>query len=63
MRAALVLIDLQRDYLDRPGLVPAEGELLSRVAALLEGCRRAGVPVFHAMTLLRTDGANRMPHW
>lgn len=63
MRAALVLIDLQRDYLDRPGLVPAEGELLARVAALLEGCRRAGVPVFHAMTLVRLDGANRMPHW
>lgn len=63
MRAALVLIDLQRDYLDRPGLVPAEGELLPRIAALLEGCRAAGVPVMHAMTLVRPDGGNRMPHW
>ena len=63
MRPALVLIDLQRDYLDRPGLVPGEQELLRGVAALLEGCRGAGVPVFHAMTLVHADGANRMPHW
>ena len=63
MRPALILIDLQRDYLDRPGLVPGERELLRGVAALLEGCRGAGVPVFHAVTLVRADGANRMPHW
>jgi acyl-CoA reductase-like NAD-dependent aldehyde dehydrogenase/nicotinamidase-related amidase len=63
VRPALILIDLQRDYLDRPGLVPGEPELLRGVAALLEGCRGAGVPVFHAMTLVQADGANRMPHW
>ena len=63
MRAALILIDLQRDYLDRPGLVPAEGELLPRIAGLLEGFRRARAPVCHALTLIRSDGGNRMPHW
>jgi nicotinamidase-related amidase len=63
MRAALVLVDLQRDFLDRPGLDPGEPELLARTGMLLQGCRAAGVPVLHVHTVVRPDGGNRMPHW
>ena len=41
-RARLLLVDLQRDYLDRPGLVPHEPTLLAEVATLLDGLPRGG---------------------
>lgn len=63
MSTALVLIDVQNDYLTRDTLVPPHGELVARLASLLEGCRRAEVPVAHVRTLIRPDGTNRMPHW
>ena len=62
-RTALVLIDLQRDYLGRPGLVPDVETLCGRVASLLAGARRRGLPVVHVRTLVRADGSDRMPHW
>ncbi len=62
-RTALVLIDLQHDYLGRPGLVPDVPSLCARVATLLDGVRRLGLPVVHARTLVRADGSDRMPHW
>lgn len=61
--AALILVDLQRDFLDRPGLEPAEPALLARAGALLQGCRTGGVPVLHVHTVVRPDGSDRMPHW
>ncbi|MGQ0620762.1 MAG: aldehyde dehydrogenase family protein [Panacagrimonas sp.] len=63
MRTGLLLIDLQRDYLDRPGLVPPESELVPRVAELMALFRQHGLPVFHVITRVATDGTNRMPHW
>jgi acyl-CoA reductase-like NAD-dependent aldehyde dehydrogenase/nicotinamidase-related amidase len=62
-RTALVLIDLQHDYLGRPGLVPDVPSLCARAAALLAGVRRLGLPVVHARTLVRPDGSDSMPHW
>lgn len=63
MTAALILVDLQRDFLDRPGLAPVEAILVARVRALLQGCRDLGVPVVHVHTVMRPDGSDRMPHW
>lgn len=63
MPAALILVDLQRDFLDRPGLEPGEPQLLARAGILLQECRAAGVPVLHVHTVVRPDGSNRMPHW
>lgn len=63
MKPALVLVDLQTDFLARPGLEPPAPVLVSHAAALLEGCRRAGVPVLHVWTSIRPDGSNRLPHW
>jgi aldehyde dehydrogenase (NAD+) len=60
---ALVLVDLQHDYLVRPGLVPAAATIVAGAAALLDGFRTIGLPVVHVHTMTRADGADRMPHW
>jgi acyl-CoA reductase-like NAD-dependent aldehyde dehydrogenase/nicotinamidase-related amidase len=62
-RTALVLVDLQHDYLARPGIVPDVPSVCGRAAALLAGVRRLGLPVAHGRTLVRADGSDRMPHW
>jgi acyl-CoA reductase-like NAD-dependent aldehyde dehydrogenase/nicotinamidase-related amidase len=62
-RAALLLLDLQGDFLDRPGLLPPRPALTERAAALLAGCRELGIPVVHVHTRVRADGDDRMPHW
>ena len=63
MTPALVLVDLQQDFLDRPGLVPAAEPLTAAVAGLLAACRDRGVPVAHVHTRVSPDGHDRMPHW
>lgn len=61
--SALLLIDLQNDYLQREALVPDASELVASCAHLLDDCRARGVPIVHCHTVIRPDGANRMPHW
>ncbi len=63
MTPGLLLIDLQHDYLARPALEPDGPELVARCGRLLEDFRHEGWPVVHCHTLIRPDGANRMPHW
>lgn len=63
MSRALVLVDLQNDFLASPGLEPAAPELVRRAALLLESWRAAGAPVLHVVTRVRPDGADAMPHW
>jgi acyl-CoA reductase-like NAD-dependent aldehyde dehydrogenase/nicotinamidase-related amidase len=63
MRSCLLLIDLQNDFLARPGLVPPAAELIDQIAILLKEWRKLGLPVMHVHTLVSTDGQNRMPHW
>ncbi|MBI3903176.1 MAG: aldehyde dehydrogenase family protein [Nitrosomonadales bacterium] len=63
MRAALLLVDLQQDYLNRPGLQPPAARFIHDAAKLLELCRRSGISVLHAVTRVRADGSDRMPHW
>lgn len=63
MRPALLLIDLQQDYLNRPGLEPPAPQLVSHASSLLDICRQSAIPVFHAVTQVHADGSNRMPHW
>jgi alpha-ketoglutaric semialdehyde dehydrogenase len=60
---ALVLVDLQNDYLDDRGLAPSPAELIRAGATLLDGCRAASVPVVHVQTTVSRDLDNRMPHW
>ena len=63
MKPLLLLVDLQRDYLDAPGLDPAAEQIVARARALLDGCREAGVPVAHAVTTISREDDRRMPHW
>ena len=63
MSRALLLVDLQNDYLREPRLDPPAGELVRRAATLLDACRAGAVPVLHARTTISATGENRMPHW
>lgn len=63
MRPALILVDIQRDYLRAPGLQPAADALVARAATLLDACRRRRVPVIHVWTTVRRDDDRRLPHW
>jgi acyl-CoA reductase-like NAD-dependent aldehyde dehydrogenase/nicotinamidase-related amidase len=60
---ALLLVDLQEDFLSRGGLVPDAAQLTARAQSLLAGCREQGIPVLHVRTVVRADGSDRMPHW
>ena len=62
-RTALLLVDLQRDYFDRPGLVPAEPVVIAEASKLLDGFRAQGAKVAHIRTLVSATGDNAMPHW
>jgi len=63
MKPALLLVDLQGDYLKTADLEPEAETLVARAAALLEGCRRSGVPVVFVWTTVRREDDRRLPHW
>jgi len=63
MRSALLLIDLQKDFLQRQGLSPRSDRLVAQVEYLLKEFRQLGGLVFHVWTQVSQDGRNRMPHW
>jgi len=63
VKCALLLVDLQQDFLDRPRLSPPAPVLIHRAQTLLRGAREADVPVLHCHTRVARDGSNRMPHW
>lgn len=63
MSAALLMVDLQNDFLHRQRLATPLPLFVERCGLLLEGCRHRGVPVYHIHTLVRADGSDRMPHW
>jgi alpha-ketoglutaric semialdehyde dehydrogenase len=63
MKPTLLLVDLQNDFLAKPGLEPTAGELVSRAAQLLSGCRKRSIPIVHVQTTVAPDGHDRMPHW
>lgn len=56
-RIALLLVDLQEEYLARPGLVPPRETLIANIATALADARASGELVVH----VRTDG-QPMPH-
>jgi acyl-CoA reductase-like NAD-dependent aldehyde dehydrogenase len=63
MSTALLLVDIQRDYLTSSLLEPAAPELVARIGALLKTWREANRPVVHLYTRIRPDGADALPHW
>lgn len=63
MNPALLLIDVQNDFLQRPGIHPSPEILVKTLASFVSRLRRAGIPVIHAHTRVRANGTDRMPHW
>lgn len=63
MKPVLLLVDLQNDFLDAPGLEPERSEVVRQAARLLCGARARGLTVVHALTAVEPGGADRMPHW
>ena len=57
-RTALLLIDLQEEYLARPGLQPPREALTAAIATALANARAVDQPVYH----VRTGGPGAMPH-
>lgn len=62
-RCALLLVDAQQDFFERPGLSPSPVDLIGRLCALLNGARACGWSVLHVRTRISPDGSDRMPHW
>jgi acyl-CoA reductase-like NAD-dependent aldehyde dehydrogenase len=63
MKPALLLIDLQADYLGAPGLQPIESILTVRAGALLRECRQARISIIHIWTTVHPHDDRRLPHW
>lgn len=63
MKPALLLVDVQEDFLARPGLSPEREVVIAGIAVWLQAFRSAGLPVLHLRTQMREDGGDRMPHW
>jgi alpha-ketoglutaric semialdehyde dehydrogenase len=62
-KMALLLVDVQNDFLKEPSLTPPAGALVSAISELLTACRAASLPIIHIRTLVSPDGSDRMPHW
>ncbi len=60
---ALLLIDLQHDYLNAPALEPHHGLITAQAERLLGAARSYKIPVVHVWTTITKNGDNRMPHW
>lgn len=58
--AALLTIDVQRDFTapDGAATIPGTAEAVPAMRRLVEGFRKAGRPVVHAVRLYRPDGSN-----
>jgi acyl-CoA reductase-like NAD-dependent aldehyde dehydrogenase/nicotinamidase-related amidase len=63
MKPALLLVDLQQDFLAAPGLEPPAGRLVAAAARLLTAWRQRGLPVIHLWTTVRREEDQRLPHW
>jgi alpha-ketoglutaric semialdehyde dehydrogenase len=63
MKPAILLVDLQNDFLSAEGLEPAAGLVVESAARLLESCRRRAIPVIHIWTTVHRQPDDRMPHW
>jgi alpha-ketoglutaric semialdehyde dehydrogenase len=61
--AALVLIDLQNDFLALPRLEPHPDTIIAGATRLIEVFRNHGLPVAYVRTRTEPNGSGRMPHW
>lgn len=59
---ALVIVDMQEDYLNSPQLSPSRSEVIGATTELLTAARNTGTLVAHVHTLVDANGLNAMPH-
>jgi acyl-CoA reductase-like NAD-dependent aldehyde dehydrogenase/nicotinamidase-related amidase len=62
VKPALLLVDLQNDFLRMPGLEPHPAGVIAAAARLLATCRSADVPVVHVWSTVSREADNRMAH-
>ncbi len=63
MKAVLLLIDLQNDFLATPDLQPNAGVLIRDASRLLNKARELNLPVVHVWTTVDRADDKRLPHW
>jgi len=63
MKPALLLIDLQQDFLDPANLQPPATLLVTRAARVLHVCREKQIPIVHIWTTVERENDRRLPHW
>ena len=63
MKSALLLIDLQQDFLASADLQPPAPTLVARAAELLRVCRERKISVIHVWTTVDREKNIRLPHW
>ena len=63
MKSALLLIDLQQDFLASNDLQPSAAVLVARAAELLNACRQRKLPIIHVWTTVDREKNVRLPHW
>jgi acyl-CoA reductase-like NAD-dependent aldehyde dehydrogenase len=63
MKSALLLIDLQQDFLASADLQPSAPVLVTRAAELLRASRQSCLPVCHIWTTVDREKNLRLPHW
>ena len=59
-KQALIMIDMQRGFLDSasPLCIPSAEATVTACAALIDRCHAAGVPVIYAVRPYRSDGSD-----
>ena len=62
MKAVLLVIDLQNDFVTDPRLKPTADNFLTRVAQLLGKSRNLGIPVVHLHYITEPDGRGYLRH-
>ncbi|MBC8041213.1 MAG: aldehyde dehydrogenase family protein [Opitutaceae bacterium] len=60
---ALILVDLQQDFLTRPGMEPHAATVVAGAAGWLAVWRAAGRPIAHVLTRVSREPDRRMAHW
>ncbi len=63
MKPALLLVDLQADFLDSPNVMPAAASIVSGACGWLQAFRQAQAPVIHVWTSVNRADDRRMSHW
>jgi alpha-ketoglutaric semialdehyde dehydrogenase len=63
MKAVLLTVDIQSDYLARTGLAPDSDKFVASMESALSKIRDRGWIICHCRTRVSKDGSDWMPHW